>query len=94
MHSMTLQVVLSETPEGTTRLRVTGELEPIPSAPSAHRLFALLARWTGTPIDLVLHVDANSQAWSDAWLDALAGVDADHIEVRFAAAVSGKVALA
>ncbi|RYZ39114.1 MAG: hypothetical protein EOO71_21380 [Myxococcaceae bacterium] len=94
MHSMTLQVVLRETAGGATRLQVTGTLEPIPSAPSAHRLFALLARWTGAPIDLVLYVDANSQAWSDAWLEALSGVDADHLEVRFAAETGRTVARA
>lgn len=66
-----------------TRLLLHGSVSAVPAAVELEQLLALLARWSGAPVELVLSVDAGSVAWFESWGDATATVPARHLQVRF-----------
>lgn len=67
----------------TTCVLLYGTLPASPPADEVSRLLALLARWSGAPVELVLSVDAGTVAWFEAWGDATAEAPTSHLQVRF-----------
>ncbi len=78
------QVVLSPL-QGGSFTKVTLSAMIPTSPPPAHLRSALagLAFWSGWPVELVLCVGAEADAWCDVWSDALSTVAERHLELRF-----------
>jgi|SRR6266851_1108042 len=80
-----LQVTLELSPrEGGsyTQLSLSASL-PTTLPPRERRLLAMLAFWSGWPVNVVLRVDATTAGWCEWWTDAFCAVRARDLEVRF-----------
>lgn len=65
-----------------TQLRLTGPVATVPERRQLRRLLALLVLWHRGPVDVVLCVD-ESAGWLEIWDDALQGVPAWQMRLRF-----------
>lgn len=66
-----------------TQLSLSGPLCSAPQKAVLRRMLAAFAHWSGAPIRVVLHVDAQTAGWCELWADALAAVPSCHLEVEF-----------
>ncbi len=76
---------LQQAQDGTscTQVYLRGSVPTAPPAGEVKQLLALLSQWSGSPVELVLSVDAGSVAWFELWGDATAEVPVRHLQVRF-----------
>lgn len=77
-----------------TQLCLRGPLCSAPERRVLQELIRAMAFWSGWPVQVVLHVDAQTAGWCEVWTDALAAVPMRDLEVRFESArsISGESA--
>jgi hypothetical protein len=66
-----------------TQLTVTGPMPTAPQRWQLRRLLALLSLWGGAPVEVVLCVGRDTAGWMEIWDEALMGVPARQLRVRF-----------
>ncbi len=70
--------------DSVTKLRICGlVMTPLPPG-WLRSLASLLARYSGESVELVLPVDAGTDAWFVSWCDAISETQGHHLHVRFA----------
>jgi len=65
-----------------TRLRLCGTLPTALPRPVAARFAQELAFWSGWPVSCVLSADEEAAQWCEWWTDLMAGISAQHLELR------------
>ncbi len=77
--------------DGTlTEVSLAATLPSTVPAATMRELMAALARWSSSPVNLVLVVDERSSDWCERWSRNLRAVGAGALEVRFE--LAGEVA--
>lgn len=71
-----------------TRLCFSGEFLTQTPPPDFSGLVALLASWSGAPVELVLPADCSDGQWLDVWIDTFDGLPHADAKVRFVFAKS------
>lgn len=73
-----------------TEVSLAGTLPSTVPAGTMRELIAALARWSSSPVSLVMVVDEDSSDWCELWSRNLRTVGAGALEVRFE--LAGEVA--
>lgn len=66
-----------------TRLLLRGALPTAVPRNAVARLARELAFWSGWPVSCVLYADWEATCWCEWWMDLLADISAQHLELRY-----------
>jgi hypothetical protein len=66
-----------------TQLTISGPMPTNPQRGHLRRLFEMLSFWGGAPVDVVLCVGMDTAPWMEIWDEALMGVPARQLSIRF-----------